>query len=357
MEKWNELCFILSESIPSNASEQVFELKVIQAFEKLGWSHFKNEISVRESIQLVASGRITPDIIIKSNQTNLFVIEVKNPSANLKNPNYQDQLSSYMRMLRLNFGILIGNEIKIFVDGSLVGSNQSELLEKISFKKDNPKGLNFINLFQKENFSYENIEKYIQKKIQAIKENKYVEKIKKEIKTTEYSDYLKNELKIKLLKEYSDNIVERVLEDFKIKIYDSNQPQTELQRTVYTPNPIYRSDNYKGTAKEKELAKIYKKVPVWFNKPYQKNSQILINFMKLREQKTPVTFFELEKSCQGIDNFRSSYQAMKTISEKNKAKVFEEVGRIITLWELGRSFIEQEYEKYQRHNGEKTHYP
>lgn len=59
MEKWNELCFILSESIPSNALEQLFELKVIQAFEKLGWSHFKNEISVRESIQLGASGRIT----------------------------------------------------------------------------------------------------------------------------------------------------------------------------------------------------------------------------------------------------------------------------------------------------------
>lgn len=348
MEKWNELCFILSESIPSNASEQVFELKVIQAFEKLGWSHFKNEISVRENIQLGASGRITPDIIIKSDQTNLFVIEVKNPSADLKNPNFQDQLSSYMRMLRLNFGILIGNEIKIFVDGSLVGSNQSELLEKISFKKDNPKGLNFINLFQKETFSYENIKKYIEKKIQTINENKYVEKIKKEIKTTEYSDYLKNELKNKLLKEYSENIVEKVLEDFKIKLYDATQ--TEIQQTIYVQIPQNGSDNYNGASKELELAKIYKKVPVWFNKPYQKNSQILINYMRLREQKTPVTFFELEKACERINNFRSSYQAMKTISERNNAKVFDEVGRIISLWEPGKSFVEKEYEKYLRRN-------
>ncbi len=179
MEKWNELCFILSESIPSNASEQVFELKVIQAFEKLGWSHFKREISVRENIQLGASNRIMPDIIIKSDEANLFVIEVKNPSADLKNPSYQNQLSSYMRMLRLDFGILIGNEIKIFVDGSLVDSNQSELLERISFKKDNPKGLEFINLFQKETFSYENIKRYIQRKIESIKENQTVENLKK----------------------------------------------------------------------------------------------------------------------------------------------------------------------------------
>lgn len=348
MEKWNELCFILSESIPSNASEQLFELKVIQAFEKLGWSHFKGEISVRENIQLGASNRVTPDIIIKSDNTNLFVIEVKNPSADLKNPSFQNQLSSYMRMLRLNFGILIGNEIKIFVDGSLVDSNQSELLEKISFKKDNQQGLNFINLFQKETFSYENIERYIQKKIKNIKENQTVETLKNEITKTEYSDYLKNELKNKLLKEHNESVVEKVLEDFKIKVYDSTQ--TEIERTIYVQNPQIDSENYNGTTKEIELAKIYKKVPVWFNKPNQKNSQILINYMKLREQKTPVTFFELEKSCERIANFRSSYQAMKTISERNNAKVFDEVGRIISLWEPGKSFVEKEYERFLRRN-------
>jgi hypothetical protein len=348
MEKWNELCFILSESIPSNASEQVFELKVIQAFEKLGWSHFKREISVRENIQLGASNRIMPDIIIKSGDTNLFVIEVKNPSADLKNPSYQNQLSSYMRMLRLNLGILIGNEIKIFVDGSLVGSNQSELLERISFKKDNPQGLNFINLFQKDTFSNENIENYIQKKIETIKENKIVEDLKNEITKIEYSEYLKTELKNKLLIEHSESVVEKVVEDFKIKIYDSTQ--TEIERTINVQNSQSDSENYSGTSKEFELAKIYKKVPVWFSKSNQKNSQILIAYMKLREEKTPVTFFELEKTCQRISNFRSIYQGMKTISERNNAKVFDEVGKIISLWDPGKSFVEKEYEKYLRRN-------
>lgn len=355
MEKWNELCFILSESIPSNASEQVFELKVIQAFEKLGWSHFKQEISVRENIQLGAAHRITPDIIIKSNDTNLFVVEVKNPSADLKNPRYQNQLSSYMRMLRLNFGILIGNEIKIFVDGSLVGSNQSELLEKISFKKDNPKGLNFINLFQKETFSYENIEEYIQNKIETIKENHTIENLKTEITTKEYSEFLKNQLKNKLLKDHSENIVEKILEDFKIKVYDSTQ--VEVQKHTYVPIPQDKTNNHNGTLQELELAKIYKKVPVWFNKPNQKNSKILINYMKLREQKTPVTFFELEKACERIINFRSSYQAMKMISERNNAKVFDEVGRIISLWEPAKSFVEKEYERYLRRNREYKNAP
>lgn len=351
MEKWNELCFILSESVPDNASEQLFELKVIQAFEKLSWSHFKKEISVRESIQVGSSNRITPDLIIKSNNTNLFVVEVKKPSVDLKNPDHQYQLSSYMRMLRLNFGILIGNEIKIFIDGSLVGTNQFELLETISFTKDNSQGLNFINLFHKETFSHENIEKYIQEKIETIKDNQIIENLKKEITTTEYSEFLKNKLKDKLLNDYNENIVEKVLEDFKVKIYNSSQTHTEIQHTIYVQSPRNTSENYDGTSKEIELAKIFKKVPVWFNKPNQKNSQILLNYLRLREQKTPVTFYELEKSCERIENFRSSYQAMKTISEKNNAKVFDEVGRIISLWEPGKDFVENEYEKYlQRHN-------
>lgn len=134
-----------------------------------------------------------------------------------------------------------------------------------------------------------------------------------------------------------------------MKIYDS--AQTEVQKTIYLQSSIPKdSSNYNGTLHEQELDKIYRKVPVWFDKPNQKNSQILINYMKLREQKTPVTFYELEKACERIPNFRSSYQAMKEISDRNNAKVFDQVGRIISLWEPGKSFVEKEYERYVKRN-------
>lgn len=38
---WEEICFILTETIPSNVSEQIYENKVIRVFEKLGWSQYK----------------------------------------------------------------------------------------------------------------------------------------------------------------------------------------------------------------------------------------------------------------------------------------------------------------------------
>ena len=43
---------------------------------------------------------------------------------------------------------------------------------------------------------------------------------------------------------------------------------------------------------------------------------------------------------------------MKTISERNNAKVFDEVGHIVSLWEPGKSFIEEEYQKYLKNNRE-----
>lgn len=222
MEKWNELCFILSKSISSDVAEKFLELKVIQAFEKLGWSHFRKEISVQEKIR-VATTTITPDIIIKSNETKLFVIDVKRPSEDLSNPSYQKQLSDYIRMLHLDFGMLIGNEIRIIVDGSLIGSNESELLEIISFVEDNPKGLNFIKLFQKETFSFENIEKYIENKIEVIKENRAIEGLINEIETTKYSEFLKVKLKAKLLTEHNESVVDKVLESLDIKIQNKNK--------------------------------------------------------------------------------------------------------------------------------------
>lgn len=123
MEKWNELCFILSESLPSSLSEQLFELKVIQAFEKLGWSEYRNEIIVRESIQVGSSNRISPDLLFKSKESgNLFIVEVKKPFLDIDNPSFKEQLSSYMGIMRVDLGILIGNRIQLFVGKPSVNS-------------------------------------------------------------------------------------------------------------------------------------------------------------------------------------------------------------------------------------------
>jgi hypothetical protein len=212
MEKWNELCFILKESLPLNATEQLFELKVIQAFEKLGWSEFRNEIVVRESIQLGASNRVSPDLVFKSSgQESLFIVEVKKPSIDINNLNFKNQLSSYIGLLRLELGVLIGNKIQMFLDGKQFNKSGLFLFEEIEFERNSQQGNRFVELFQQDNFNLHSVKDYAALKIQELKESEMVETLKKQLLSKNANEAFVGAIKSHLLKVYPEKVIDRVL--------------------------------------------------------------------------------------------------------------------------------------------------
>ena len=238
MEKWNEICYILSENLPTNTSEQLFESKVVQAFEKLGWSEFKSEIVVRQSIQLGASNRISPDLVLKSkDKGNLFIVEVKKPTLEIDSSTFKGQLSSYMGITRVEIGILIGNKIQLFLDGNFLNRNEIVLFDEIEFKRDNEKGLNFVHLFSKDNYEKKNIEYYAQEQIQKLNEIEEFKTLKNKILSENYKgkiiDYLKNQL----LSEFNEKIIDEVFKVLEIKIESKNK--------------LVQIDSYKKTKKRK----------------------------------------------------------------------------------------------------------
>lgn len=96
-EKWNEICFLLSDNIRTDISENDFEQNVVQALRVLDWKEYSGDIEIRPSFQIGAANRITPDFVIKSTDNKkLFVIEIKQPNIPL-NSKFQQQLFSYMR--------------------------------------------------------------------------------------------------------------------------------------------------------------------------------------------------------------------------------------------------------------------
>ena len=148
IDKWEELCYMLSQSLPNTASEQLFEQKVIQVFDKLGWREYKGEITIRESIRVGSVNRVEPDIILKNEEgKNQIVIEVKKPSVDINYQGFKDQLSSYMRLLKLDYGVLLGNKIQIYTDGSEIGSNDLVLVGEFDYDPNNKDGVDFISLF------------------------------------------------------------------------------------------------------------------------------------------------------------------------------------------------------------------
>ncbi len=64
MNEWNEIYFLIKEHSKQNSKEACFQNKVVNIFEKLGWSRYKKEIETEKSIPIGANNRLRLDILI-----------------------------------------------------------------------------------------------------------------------------------------------------------------------------------------------------------------------------------------------------------------------------------------------------
>lgn len=215
-EKWNEICFLLSENIRPEISESDFEQNVIQALRVLDWKEYSGDVQIRPSFPIGASNRIIPDIVINSAaKRNLFVIEIKQPSIPL-NTKFQQQLFSYMRQLKLQYGVLIGQVIQIFYDGDLSEYDEPVLIETIDFLRDSPKGLKFIELFSKQNFSYDQLNDFVQNFLNKINRKKEQKILSQKILSPEYELKVLELIKLDLLNQFDGEIIDNVLQEITV---------------------------------------------------------------------------------------------------------------------------------------------
>ena len=224
-DKWNEICFILSENIHRQISEDLFEKYMIQALRVLGWKQYLNEIDVRSSFQIGASNRIAPDLIIKSEtQERLFVIEIKQPHLPLSK-GFQKQLFSYMRLLKLEYGLLIGSEIQLFYDGDIIPHEDPILLKTITFKRDSEKGVRFVNLFGKDTFSFDQLNAEVNSFRSKQEQKKQSIRLRKELLTDQFHRDVIEAIKINLNAKYDSAVIESVFRNITISI---NEDVAEL---------------------------------------------------------------------------------------------------------------------------------
>lgn len=232
MDRWNEFSYYLSENIKSDIDEKSYERNVVEAFRILGWSKFHGEIVVRQSFNIGAANKITPDIIAKKEGRNQFIIEIKQPSIELI-PRYIEQLTSYMRFLRLEFGIIIGKKIQMVYDGELLKNREPFVFEEIEFTRDNPKGLEFINLLTKENFNIQDVHECVLKKLKAIDDSNKVHKLIDELTSETFLVSVKNLIKYELIKKNEEQIVDQALSEVVVVI----TPRMPIKTPEHVQNP------------------------------------------------------------------------------------------------------------------------
>jgi hypothetical protein len=197
-EKWDEICFLLSESVNQNLPEREFENQVVRAIEVLGWREFKNEIKRQPIVQLGREGTLRPDLIIYgTDQKTQIVVEVKRPNEDIKKDYVIGQLRSYMRQMKSDFGFLIGSELRVFYDGALNPHSDPILLERIEFGKQSENGINFVKLFSKSSLAENRHDDYLKNKLHAFNKKKEVSELVQILTSFEIKQkvvgYLRNE--------------------------------------------------------------------------------------------------------------------------------------------------------------------
>lgn len=155
-ESWKNLCKLIKHA-PSH-DESSFQKYIEECVLPSGLKWQAIQIESHPQLHLGSRKRMIPDIHVKKNDKESFVIEVKRPS-HIKTDENIDQLISYMKQLETPVGVYIGNEIEIYYK-KLGNSSSPVCLMSLHFNEKDINGAKFVSLFNEDDFSIARIEKF-----------------------------------------------------------------------------------------------------------------------------------------------------------------------------------------------------
>ena len=250
-EKWNEFVYELIDALRRNVEEDEYHLLIENQLKGLGWVKYKGEICHKPNVPIGNSKYIQPDILIKCNDEDLFVIEVKRPVHTLIERERQ-QLESYMRQLKLKVGVYIGEHIEVFYDHP--DSRDAVSVLTVPLEMDNKRGARFVDLFAKENFSKAAITDFCENRIKEMHRQESLNKIKDDL-VADAQVHIVESLKPYLIEKYGSTFSEADIENMLSSLAFSAVPKdiasTGVAKTVINPPQT------NGKTEKKSAKRIY----------------------------------------------------------------------------------------------------
>ena len=203
-ETWKRFVYPLIEDKKLDVEEEPYHRHIENQLMLLGWEPWKGEVIHKQSLRIGNRNRMEPEILIARDNEYQFVIEVKRPG-NTQIKEEITQLESYMRQLKLDVGIYIGEHIEVFYDKP--NSNHVLSVFKLAIELDEKRGSRFVDLFSKENFSKESIVDFCEERIQEIQRQNSLNKIKENL-IAEAQTQIAESLKPYLLDKYGGSFSE-----------------------------------------------------------------------------------------------------------------------------------------------------
>lgn len=239
-DNWIEIQDILRYCINNNVLESYYQREIENCFKILGWRKANDTLRSQVSIPIGSTSYIQPDIVLQHHASDgalvpVVAIEIKRPD-NIKNERQEAQLFSYMRQMRLNFGLYIGEKIQVFYDIPTTQDKPVPVLT-VSIDTNDPNGDILCQLFEYEHFSLSNLEQFCKDQIDREDEIRRLSEHLSAI-TRDPDTSLKAMLRSALTSDgFRENIVAELLNNYTLSIHSiqdapripSPAPQTPPQ--------------------------------------------------------------------------------------------------------------------------------
>ena len=227
-EKWNLIVdgYNRLYSKPEAQVQAEWEMYCTDLFE---YKKILHEIDSQRHVTIGSGGAIIPDIILRTNGTDIFDIELKQYSL-MFNETFETQLISYLSLTHLSVGMIVCSKIYLYYYEYLTKSINKNV---IPFEVDNPDGIALMEMLTKDTFSADRIREYI---LEKKRHEKSVEEIRKSIT----ADWIKETVRAKLLEQYSEAAVDDALIGCSFKFLSSTPPTAPISPIPpVPPQPLH----------------------------------------------------------------------------------------------------------------------
>ena len=233
-ETWKRFVYPLIEDKKHDVEEDTYHRHIENQLMLLGWEPWKGEIIHKQSLRIGNRNRMEPDILIARDGEYQFVIEVKRPNHTQQNEDI-NQLESYMRQLKLDVGIYVGEHIEVVYDKP--NTNHVFSVFKLAIDLEEKRGARFVELFLKENFSKEDIVGFCRERLQEMERQASLNKIKESLMAnaqTQITESLRPYLMDKYGNAFSEEEIKGMLSQlrFIVSTNDVVQPQATSAPTT-----------------------------------------------------------------------------------------------------------------------------
>ena len=240
-ETWKKFVYPLIEDKKQDVEEETYHRHIENQLMLLGWEPWKGEIIHKQTLRIGNRNRMEPDILIARDGEYQFVIEVKRPGKSQIKEEIT-QLGSYMRQLKLDVGIYIGEHIEVFYDNPK--TNHVVSVFQLAMDLEEKRGARFVELFSKERFSKDETVSFCEERLQEIQRQKSLNEIKKSLiadAQSQIAESLKPYLMDKYGGSFSEEEIKAMLSTIRFTASaDSSQP--ELQKIDPKPQPKAKSN-------------------------------------------------------------------------------------------------------------------